>query len=177
MQTLPTKQLSNDLLDDIRMNWLGDTSSSTAHADRRIVACQAAATTIAADMKRQLKGHRLDHAEGLAGHREILLGYANGRSECILRESGESSRLAVELISLSALLDLMGPDWDEAELCGQGQRLWCQKNPSYLAGIRAAESDCEALADKRKPDALSECIVDLDASRGPEAGQAWLPFL
>lgn len=159
MQAHVRLELSPELLDDIRLNWLGDASSGE-ESNRRVRACQSAANELAADMQRQLHEFRLS-APADSRFLALMLGYANGRSEALLRDSGECSRWAVELISLSALLGVLGPECDEDAMCGQGQRLWCQKHPSYLAGLRAAEADHRLFAESCESTGLEQCLREL----------------
>jgi hypothetical protein len=158
-------ELSPGLLDDIRLNWLGDASASNEDSSRRIRACQTAAHALGADMQRQLA--RSETVLSLEDERQhaLVLGYANGRSEALLRDSGECSRWAIELISLSALLVVLGPEWDEDALCGQGQRLWCQKHPSYIAGIRAAQADHRNVVEGRSADGLAKCAAEFQVTQ------------
>lgn len=155
-------ELSPELLDDIRLNWLGDASSDET-SNRRVRACQSAADGLAEDMRRQLQAFRLS-APADPRFLALVLGYANGRSEALLRDSGECSRWAVELISLSALLGVLGPECDEDAMCGQGQRLWCQKHPSYIAGLRAAEADHRLSAGSGECGALEQCLRQLTSA-------------
>jgi hypothetical protein len=159
MQARVKLELSPELLDDIRLNWLGDASSGE-ESNRRVRACQSAANELATDMQRQLQALPMP---GTGDNRflPLVLGYANGRSEALLRDSGECSRWAVELISLSALLRVLGPECDEDAMCGLGQRLWCQKHPSYIAGLRAADADHRLFAEIGESTGLEQCLREL----------------
>lgn len=158
-------ELSPELLDDIRLNWLGDASSGE-ESNRRVRACQSAADALATDMQRQLQEFQM-HDAGDPRFLPLVLGYANGRSEALLRDSGESSRWAVELISLSALLRVLGPECNEEAMCGQGQRLWCQKHPNYIAGLRAAEADHRLSAESSGSVGLERCLRELQTRVAP----------
>jgi hypothetical protein len=160
--TPPEKKLSSGLLDDIRANWLADTLPASADSTRCIRACLLAATSLAIEMKRQLAGHEMTCSEHENTCRAILLGYTNGMSEAMLSENGDCSLWAIELISLSALLDVLGDDWDEDELCGLGQRLRQRKNAGYLAGLRAADWDHATRKEGGNARGLATCIVDLE---------------
>ncbi len=159
--------LSPALLVTLRTHWLVDDCSLTSvDADRRIRAYQDVAKEIAVRARRQLVACGAKTVHDWLKHRALIIGYINGMSEAVLRESGESSRWAIALMYMSAMLALLEAEWDEVVMGGEAQRLWNQRNPAYLIGIRAADADHAALRHERMSTALAAAIIEREKRIG-----------
>jgi hypothetical protein len=135
------KELSSQLTSAILCQWLGERGKLADGAEQRIDNCHKATRLVTYEVKKQLCACGRWTPQEWNLQRPMVVGYVHGLAEAVVKGSGESSRWPVTLVFMTALLALMGSDWDEDVLIAESSRYLEAGDADFLRGIAAATKD------------------------------------